>query len=94
MTKHIHHHTGRFSEGMEQVPPLAASHHIGTFADGMALTAIARIGSFADGLALRPDAPGARRVGSFGDVEPRGSVTGPVRPRLGVPHGEPRPYPA
>jgi len=75
MTKHMHHHTGRFSEGMERVPPAAASRQIGTFADGIAMTAIPRVGTFADRLALHPEAPPARRLGSFGDTQPPARTT-------------------
>jgi hypothetical protein len=70
---HTHHRPRRFSEGMEHLPRLAASARVGSFADGMAMAVVARAGSFADGLSLRPDAPPARRIGTFGDV-------GPVRP--------------
>ena len=80
----------RFSEGMERDPGLPASARVGSFADGMAMTAHARAGSFADGQALRPDAPGAVRVGSFADgyvpaVEP---VRAP--PRVRPPRSRPR----
>jgi hypothetical protein len=73
-------HSGRFSEGMEHFPSLAALARAGSFADGMTTAALTRVGTFGDGLALRPDAPAARRIGSFGDVEPP-VRTAPVRPR-------------
>ena len=93
MTMHTHKHTGRFSEGMEQVPPAPSSNHVGSFADGMAMTAIARVASFADGLALHAEAPAARRIGSFGDVQPR-RRTMRSRRGVGVARGGPRPQPA
>jgi hypothetical protein len=88
MTTRTDQHTGRFSTGMEQVPSIAASERVGSFADGMAMTAIARVGTFADGLALHPEALAARRIGSFGDVQPRGRT---ARPRLGIGRTTPQP---
>ena len=81
MTTHTHQHTGRFCEGMEHAPPSPASIRIGSFADGMAMTVTARVGSFADGLALHAEAPAARRIGSFGNIQPPSRTT---RPRLRV----------
>jgi hypothetical protein len=83
MSIHTDQHTSRFSEGMEQVPPLAASERVGCFADGMAMTAIGRVGTYADGLALRPDAPAARRVGNYGDTAPPARTAWRRRLRLG-----------
>jgi hypothetical protein len=85
-------HPRRFSEGMEHLPSLAASARAGSFADGMAMAAVPRAGTFADGLALRPDAPAARRIGSFGDVEPP-VRRAPAWPRLRVAR-RPRPQAA
>jgi hypothetical protein len=84
----------RFSEGMEEMPDLAASARVGTFADGVALAVDARVGTFADGLALRPEAPAARRIGTFADSYVPPAETVPVRPRLGAARGRPRPQQA
>ena len=81
----------RFSEGMEHDPSLPASARAGSFADGMAMTAHARTGSFAGGQALRPDAPGARRVGSFGDGYLPAAEPVRARPRVRPPRFQPRP---
>jgi hypothetical protein len=94
MTNDTHRRQRRFSEGMEQMPELAASARPGSFADGMALAVDARVGSFADGQALRPDAPGARRIGTFADSYVRPVDVAPTRPRLGVARGRPRPQQA
>ena len=83
MTNHTDERTRRFSEGMEHLPSLAASARQGSFADGMATTAVTRRGSFADGMALHEDALAARRFGSFGDTEPPAPFARP-RPRLGT----------
>jgi hypothetical protein len=88
MTMQTHHYTGRFSEGMEHAPRSAASMRIGSFADGMATTVTARVGSFADGLALHPEAPAARRIGTFGDTQPPART---LRPRLRVGRATPQP---
>jgi hypothetical protein len=88
MTTHTHQHTGRFSDGMEHAPPTPASMRIGSFADGMAMTVVARVGSFADGLALHSEAPAARRVGTFGDIQPPAHTW---RPRLRVGRATPQP---
>jgi hypothetical protein len=61
----------RFSEGMEQIPPVASVLRVGRFGDGMTAAPTAehvRRGMFADGLAAHPDAPANCRVGCFGDV--------------------------
>jgi hypothetical protein len=93
--KHKHLPQRRFSEGMEHSRSLAASARAGSFADGMATAAIARVGSFADGLALRPGAPPARRIGSFGDVALPARTAPARRPRPVVtPRPRPRPRPA
>jgi hypothetical protein len=93
MTIHTHQHTGRFSEGMEQVPPFPASARRGSFADGMGVVTPVRVGCFADGQSLRPDAPSARRTGSFGDVAPP-ARTVRSRRRLRVVRGRARPQTA
>jgi hypothetical protein len=84
----------RFSAGVEHFPDLPASARAGTFADGMALMRDDRVGTFADGMLLRPDAPALRRVGTFADTSAPPAGATPARPRLGVPHGRPRPQAA
>ena len=91
MTNDIDRRPRRFSEGMEHAPSLAASARVGSFADGLALAVDGRVGSFADGLALRPDAPAARRIGSFADTSVSPVEVAPERARLGVARGRPRP---
>jgi len=83
--------TRRFSTGMEYDPPLQASARAGSFADGMATTAHTRTGFFALGQALRPDAPGVRRVGSFGDTSWLAPKPSPARPRPRAPRLRLRP---
>jgi hypothetical protein len=81
----------RFSEGMEHDPSLPASTRVGSFADGMAMTAHFRTGSFAGGQALRPDAPGARRVGGVADGYVPAAEPVRARPRVRPPRIQLRP---
>jgi hypothetical protein len=89
MTIHTDLPQRRFSEGMEQLPDLAASARQGSFADGLAKPAVMRMGSFADGQALHP---AAHRIGSFGDTQP--PVRRARRPRVGVARRTARPQTA
>jgi hypothetical protein len=61
----------RFSEGVEHLPSLPSTLHVGRFSEGIEppdlAPAMRRVGSFADGIATHADEHWERRVGSFAD---------------------------
>jgi hypothetical protein len=62
---------GRFSTGMEWLPPAADNAAIGRFSDGMQQLSVSsateRFGRFSTGMEHEPEMPEALRVGSFAD---------------------------
>lgn len=67
----------RYSEGIEHVPSLPSTLHVGRFSEGVEPPdlppAMRRVGSFADGIATHADEGWERRVGSFADGRRRPS---------------------
>jgi hypothetical protein len=61
----------RFSEGIERLPSVRSTLHVGRFSEGLEQSprprATRRVGSFADGVAIHPEQAWERRIGSFAD---------------------------